>query len=174
MANITKIQIPFDACKAGGTSETLHDFVYNWMLAGYAIERDLETVTLIAVQANINPEFSALVEVVSGGGSFEGIKLGIRMGTSASDTNVPEGIRGRMTTDEEGEPAVRTWLEWLRAGRVTFYMKSDNSDAIFKGVWNGEILNSAELAIIHTRAYAEVLEWATFVELYNSPDYATI
>ena len=174
MAQLVKIEIPFSVCKAGGTSQSLHDFVYNWMLANYKLERDNTTVTLLANQPNINPTFSDLVAVVAGGGYFEGIKLGIRMLVSASNTPVPAGIRGRSYTDGEGQEVIRTWLKWLRAGRVHFLVKEDNSDTIFKGVWSESLLNSDELAIIHSRAYAEVLEWSVFSDLFNSPDYATI
>jgi len=168
MKTFAKITIPFDLAMPGGV---LYNFVYEWVLKEYRRKYDNGTLTLYGLAPDIQPSFTDLVAIVTNGGRFEGIKLGVQIQMSAKDTNVPVGVRGRTYTDESGDEQVRTWLEWIQAGRVDYKIKIDNSDAIFKASWGGSTLNSEELDIIHKRTYADVIEWDILVALSKSSNY---
>ena len=168
MKTYAKITIPFDLAMPGGV---LYNFVYEWILKEYRRKYDNGTLTLYGLAPDIQPSFDDLVAIVVNGGSFEGIKLGIQMDMSAKDTSVPEGVPGRDGSDEDGNPIVRTWLEWIQAGRVDYKVKDDNSDAIFKAAWGGQTLDSDALDIIHALPYANVIEWQILIDLANSAEY---
>ncbi len=168
MKTFAKIIIPFNLAMPGGV---LYNFVYEWVLKEYRRKYDNGILTLYGLAPDIQPSFTDLVSIVANGGSFEGIKLGIQIQMSSKDTWVPVGIRGRTYNDESGDEQVRTWLEWIQAGRVDYKVKTDNSDAILKASWGGSTLNSEELTIIHNTAYANVIEWDVLIALARSVDY---
>jgi len=168
MKTFAKITIPFDLAMPGGI---LYNFVYEWVLKEYRRKYDNGILTLYGLAPDVQPSFADLVAIVTNGGSFEGIKLGVQIQMSAKDTDVPAGIRGRIGYGEESVEFVRTWLEWIQAGRVDYKVKTDNSDAIFKASWDGSTLNSDELAIIHSQSYANIIEWQTLIDLANSSEY---
>ena len=167
MKTYAKITIPFDLAMPGGG---LYNFVYEWVLKEYRRKYNNGTLTLYGLAPDIQPSFDDLAAIVTNGGNFKGIKLGVQIVMSAKDTLVPEGIPGRSYHDDEGEQ-VRTWLEWIKAGNVDYKVKSDNSDAIFKASWGGQTLGSDALGIIHALPYANVIEWQTLIDLANSPEY---
>ena len=163
-----KIEIPFSLAMPGGL---LYNFVYEWILKEYNRKYKNGILYLHGVTPDIQPSFADLVAIVVNGGKFTGIKLGIQIAMSAKDTPVPEGIPGRDGNDVDGNPIVRTWLEWIQAGNIDYRIKDDNSDAIFKGSWHGQTLDSDALNIIHALPYASVIEWQALVDLVNSAEY---
>lgn len=168
---IIKITAPFDAAKAGGSSTQVHNFVYNRILEGYKLTRGDGTITLQKESPEIRPAFSDLAALVGNGGTFEGVKMGIQFDFASRNNQVPSGVRGRDTTDENGDPAVRTWAQWVQAGGLEYKLNDAGDTAIFKAAFTGQLLNSAELAIIHALAYANVIDWSTLITLANSPEY---
>jgi len=168
MKVFAKIEIPFNLAMPGGD---LHDFVYEWILKGYERQYDNGTLTLQGTSPDFQPSFVELAAIVTNGGKFEGIKLGVELGWAQRNNQVPAGIRGRDYTDENDDPQVRTWIEWAAAGNLDHKKKTDNSLAIFKAAWDGSTLNSAELEIIHALAYANVIEFQDLVDRGRSGDY---
>lgn len=168
---LTKITIPFDVCKAGGSSENLFNFVYNWILAGYKQEREGTDVVLRAVIPKLQPEFEDLVAIVTGGGSFEGVKCGIRINQAQFNADVPAGVPNATYQDEEETTVQRTWTQWAKAGNIDYTLKQDNTDAIMKAVWNGKLLDSDDLKAIHNSTGVTVLGWDTFITDLKSTDY---
>ena len=168
MKTFAKITIPFDLAMPGGV---LYNFVYEWVLKEYRRKYDNGTLTLYGLAPDIQPSFTDLAAIVTNGGSFEGVKLGVELGWAQRNNPVPEGVRGRDYTDENDDPQVYTWAEWVVAGRLDYKKKTDNTLAIFKGSWDGSTLNSDELEIIHALAYANVIEFQDLVDRANSADY---
>jgi len=162
------IEIPFNLAMPGGV---LHDFVYEWILKEYQRQYNNGTLTLNGISPDFQPSFAELAAIVTNGGSFEGIKLGVELGWAQRNNQVPAGIRGRDYTDENGDPQVRTWTEWVAAGNLDYKKKTDDTLAIFKGAWYGDTLNSDELEIIHALGYANVIEWQDLIDRANSVDY---
>lgn len=165
-----RIEIPFAEAMPSGS---LYDFTYEWILKEYERRYDVTTnmLYLLGVTPDVQPTFAEMVAIVTSGGRFDGIKLGVEIGWPQITNPVPEGIRGRDYIDENGDPQVRTWAQWAAAGRVDYKKKTDNTLAIFKGSWDGGVLNSDELGIIHALAYANVIEWQDFIDRSNSADY---
>ena len=168
MKTFDKISIPFDLAMPGGI---LYNFVYEWVLKEYRRNYDNGILTLYGLAPDIQPSFTELAAIVTNDGKFDGIKLGIELGWAQRNNQVPVGIRGRDYSDEDGDPQVRTWAEWVAAGNLDYKKKTDNTLAIFKGSWGGDTLNSDELEIIHVLAYANVIEWQDLVDRANSVDY---
>ena len=165
-----RIEIPFAEAMPGGP---LHDFAYEWILKEYERRYNVTTdmLYLLGTTPDAQPTFAEMLAIVGNGGRFDGIKLGIEIGWAQRINNVPAGVRGRDYTDDEGDPQVRTWAEWVAAGRLDYKKKTDDTIAIFKGAWDGELLNSDELEIIHVLAYANVIEWQDLIDRANSLDY---
>jgi hypothetical protein len=165
-----RIEIPFIEAMPGNS---LHDFTYEWMLKEYERRYDDKTdmLYLLGTTPDAQPTFAIMTAIVQSGGRFDGIKLGIEIGWAQRTNNVPAGIRGRDYVDENGDPQVYTWAEWVAAGNLSYKKKNDDTIAIFKGAWKGELLNSEELEIIHTLAYANVIELQDLIDRSNSPEY---
>lgn len=162
-----KIEIPFSLALPGGV---LYDFVYEWILKEYERKYDNGTLTLYGTSVDFQPSFTELAAIVTNGGKFDGIKLGVELGWAQRNNQVPVGVRGREYADDEGTH-IRTWIEWVAAGNLDYKKKIDDTLAIFKGSWGGDTLNSDELEIIHALAYANVIEWSDLVDRANSVDY---
>lgn len=168
---LQKITVPYSACKAGGTSQVLHDLVYNYMLAFDRVTREGNNIVLYGKQGVIAPTFSELQTVVTEGGSFSGIKLGVKILATKFNVLIPIGMPNRVYLDENEVEKTRTWRQWVEAGNVHYVTKQDNSDAIFKAVWGGKVLPSEVIAKIHTTTGLTVLEWSELLDLRNSADY---
>ena len=168
MKVFAKIEFPFSLAMPGGV---LYDFVYEWILKEYKLSYKNDTLTLYGTSVDFQPSFTELVAIITNGGKFDGVKLGVELGWAQRDNQVPVGVRGRDYNDENGDPQVRTWTEWVIAGRLDYKKKTDDTLAIFKGSWAGDTLNSDELEIIHALAYANVIEWQDLVDRANSADY---
>ncbi len=162
------IEIPFNLALPSGI---LHDFVYEWILKKYEHKYDNGTLTLYGTSVDFQPSFTELAAIVTNGGKFEGIKLGVEIGWAQRNSPVPAGVRGRDYYNGDGDLQVRTWTEWVAAGNLDYKKKTDDTLAIFKGAWDGSTLNSDELEIIHALAYANVIEFQDLVDRANSADY---
>lgn len=123
------------------------------------------------VQGVITPSFDDLKTIVTNGGSFKFVRLGIRILASKFNTEVPVGIPNRTYLNEEEKEVVRTWKQWAEAGNIQYVLKQDNSDAIFRNSWGGHSLPSEVMAKIHTTVGLTVLDWQELIDLCKSIDY---
>ena len=164
----SKIQIPVALASKGGVLEA---FVWDNMIRGHKPTFSEDVVTLNGINPNEQPSFVDLIEIVAGGGSFEGIKLGLRFasGTTANRI-VPIGIRGATYTDEEGVEQGRTWIEWFRANS-TVQVITDGTSYVAKAVFNGELLDSDELYLANGQSGVSVLEWEAVKALYQNESW---
>ena len=81
---------------------------------------------------------------------------------------MPSNITGASYADENGDPQIRTWLEWINAGRIEY--KDNGTLAVFKSSWNGITLDSDDLGLIHA-TQANVIEWDDLIARSNSLEY---
>ena len=172
MAQLTEIKIPFDLCKAGGSSLNLFEFVYNWMLAGYKQDREGTNVVLRAVNPKLQPEFEDMVDIVTNGGSFVGVKCGLRILKTKFTTNVPLAVPNSTHLDDQGNTVRKTWKEWADLSGNESRVKSDNIDGIMKASWQGKLFTSEELHTIHGCAGVTVIGFEEFKVNWQSPEYA--
>jgi len=169
MAKIhSTIKIPVALADKGGV---LEGFVWNNMIRGHKVSFGSDVVTMQGLDANVQPTFADLVTIVTNGGSFEGIKLALRF-TSATSAQriVPEVIRGSRYTDENEVAQERSWIDWFRANS-TVQVITDGTSYVAKAVFNGNLLNSEELAAAHAQSGINVIEWADAVALYQNESW---
>ena len=159
MAKIhSKIVIPVALAYVGGA---LHDFVYKTVLRGEERSFENEELILNGLDPNNQPTFTELQAVVTNGGFFEGIKLGLELTDAGAQLNVPAAIIGATFVDDQGVTQNRTWADWVRVQpNVKAKKKVGQNLYIIKAAFNGSLLNSDELAAAHVQAGIAVLEWA--------------
>jgi hypothetical protein len=163
-----RVVVPAAAAKTGGV---LKDFVWDQIMEGAKVTFEGGEVVLSGTDANIQPTFEDLVDIVANGGSFEGIKLAIQFGgAAAANQVVPEVVRGSRYVDEEGVTQERTWLDWYRASTGTQVI-TNGTQFVSKAMFNGQILNSEELTAIHAQTGITVIEWADAVALFQDEDW---
>ena len=164
----SKVKIPVALASAGGVFQ---DFVWNQMIRGHKINFG-EQVEILGINPNIQPSFSDLATIVQNGGYFEGIKLGLEFANaSAAQQLVPEGIRGAIYVDEEGQAQNRSWVEWLRESQNEILRHTSGSPYITKAKFGTLLLNSDELALAHAEAGVSVIEWADVMARLDSEEY---
>lgn len=156
-----RVTIPATEAKTGGS---LKDFVWDRIVEGNVVKFEGDNVELLGTDAAIQPTFAELRAIVTAGGKFEGIKLGIEINNSSANTQVPVGLPGRTYTDEEGTEKVRTWIKYIDE-YLQMERYNEGTRSLFKaGKLGSRLMNSDELAIIHSRTYANVIEWSEFAQ----------
>jgi hypothetical protein len=161
MKVFSKVVIPASAAKTGGA---LRDFVWDRLVEGNRVKFESGNVFLHGTDVRVQPTFSELQAVVSNGGSFEGIKLGIEFASqTAAQRNVPVTVRGAVTQDEEGNDVNRTFVEWIKAMPGKQELRKVGSRYYMKASFGAHLLNSGELAAIHGVTGVKVLEWAELI-----------
>lgn len=170
MAKIhSRVIFPVELAEVDGT---LYDLTYNAFLRGHERSYENGILTLNGLDPNVQPSFAEMQTVVSNGGYFEGIKLGLELTGSGTQLTVPSAVRGSTYTDEEGEEQTRTWAEWVRSQpNVKALKKIGESLFIIKAVYNGILLNSDELTPSHQQTGVAVLEWADVQARYSSEEW---
>lgn len=169
MAKIhSRVVFPVELAEVGGV---LYDLAYNAFLRGNERSYENEILTLNGLSPNAAPTYEQMQAVISNGGYFEGIKLGIRFTSVASAQRiVPEEVRGSRYTDEEGVEQERTWIDWLKVNHGVRVI-TDGTAYVTKAVFNGQLLNSDELVPAHAQAGINVLEWDEVVALYQDENW---
>ena len=170
MAKIhSRVIFPVELAEVGGT---LYDLTYNVFLRGHERSYENGILTLNGLDPNIQPSFAEMQTVVSNGGYFEGIKLGLEFTAAGAGRTVPAIVPGATYTDEEGATQTRTWAEWIRSqSNITVKKKVDENLYIIKAMYNGTLLNSDELVPAHGQTGVTVLEWAEVQARNASEDW---
>ena len=145
----------------GDVGEALHSFVFGQVIRGFKLGYENGDVILYGMDATNQPTFSELAAVVSNGGSFEGIKLGLEFTGVGAQADVPVIVPGATYTDENEVVQTRTWAEWVRSQpNVIAKKKIGEALYIIKAAYNGALLNSEQLYAAHIQIGVQVLEWA--------------
>jgi len=159
MAKIhSRVIFPVELAEVGGT---LYDLSYNAFLRGNERSYENGILTLNGLDPNAQPSFAEMQAVVSNGGYFEGIKLGLELTGAGAQLDVPAIIPGATYSDDEGVEQTRTWAQWVAVQpNVRALKKIGESLFTIKAVWQGTLLNSNELVPAHQQTGIAVLEWS--------------
>jgi len=67
----------------------------------------------------------------------------------------------------------RTWVQWFQANNGAQAI-TDGTSYVVKSVFNGQLLNSAELAAVHAQSGISVIEWAAAVALFADENWTEV
>jgi len=169
---LSKIVVPAAAAKTGGA---LQSFVWDAIVQGNKVRFAGGNVILIGDSLENQPDFEEVRTIVTQGGSFEGIKLGLEFTIGGAGLTVPAVVPGSTYTDDNGETQTRTWLQWAQSqANLEIYKKAGEQLYIIKGQYNGKLLNSAALAAAHVQNGVNVIEWSVFTFRLGSGDWAKL
>jgi hypothetical protein len=101
MAKITIAQETID------TNEQVQELAINAVTKGADVKPDGDNAVYIVGDTKLSVDVAKFIASV--GGEVEGFQLFAEV---VPTDLVPEGIRGRATTDEEGVETVKTWEQW--------------------------------------------------------------
>ncbi|HDY66597.1 MAG TPA: hypothetical protein ENH85_02270 [Candidatus Scalindua sp.] len=162
MKTLSLIRIPKSELILSGT---MRDFCITQLLHGIKPMDAGDNMEYIADLARDQPTFEELESIVTGGGYFENILLGIELTGPGAQQAVP-GVFPRATYQDETDPenpvtVKRTWVQWikLQAG-MTAYKKTDESLYIIKAFTDGQMMNSTQLQAAHIQLGVNVIEWS--------------
>ena len=166
----SKINIPVALAEDGGS---LQGFVWNNMVRGGQLTFGEDFVTINGLNPNEQPAFADLVAIVQGGGSFEGIRLGLQFTALAAGRDVPVGVPASDTTPEGEETRQKTWLEWIKDNSQTLYKRVNGTPVyyIMKSALNSDLLTSEQIQAAITTSGVNVIEHADGVARIQSGDY---
>jgi hypothetical protein len=114
-----------------------------------------------------------LVAIVTNGGSFSGIKLGLQFTALAADRDVPAGVPGSTITPEGEVTRQKTWLEWTQDNAQAVYQRIIGTPVyyVMKSALGEKLLTSEELVAAIATSGVNVIELSDFKSRIQSDNY---